>query len=119
MLCRAMPCLAQGAGLTWLFPLVDGAPPAGWGTAAAYLVLPVLLVVSQYISMKVIQPSSQNNDPAQQQTQAILKFLPLMIGGWSSCGPGRWAWGWGWVGMMVGGRCGRGGRAGGRVGGWV
>jgi membrane protein insertase Oxa1/YidC/SpoIIIJ len=70
---------AQGTGLSWLFPFVDGHPPIGWGPAASYLVLPVLLVVSQYASQRIISPP--NNDPAQQQSQAILKFLPLMIGG--------------------------------------
>jgi YidC/Oxa1 family membrane protein insertase len=36
----------------------------------------------QYISQKAISPP-QSQDPAQQQTQAILKFLPLMIGWFS------------------------------------
>ncbi len=75
--CRRAP---QGMGLSWLFPFVDGHPPIGWGAAGAYLVLPVLLVVSQYASQRIISPP--NNDPQQQQAQAILKFLPLMIGEW-------------------------------------
>ena len=33
--------------MSWLFPLVDGHPPIGWGNAAAYLAMPVLLVLSQ------------------------------------------------------------------------
>lgn len=83
----------QGGGLEWLFPFQDGHPPVGWADAGAYLVLPVLLVASQYASQKIISASSANsNDPAQQQSQAILKFLPLMIGG---CG-GGWS-----VGVMV------------------
>lgn len=68
---------AQGGG-SWLFPLQNGAPPIGWHDATAYLVLPVLLVVSQYVSQKIISPPS--SDPSQQSTQWILKFLPLMIG---------------------------------------
>jgi YidC/Oxa1 family membrane protein insertase len=40
----------------------------------------VLLVVSQFVSQKIISPSPASQDPAQQQTNAILKFLPLMIG---------------------------------------
>jgi YidC/Oxa1 family membrane protein insertase len=68
----------QGSGLAWLFPFVDGAPPIGWHDAVSYLILPVLLIISQWASQKLVTPP--NNDPAQQQTQAILGFLPLMIG---------------------------------------
>jgi YidC/Oxa1 family membrane protein insertase len=68
----------QGTGLSWLYPFQDGQPPIGWHDAGAYLVLPVLLVVSQYISQKIVSP--QTNDPQQQQTQAILGFIPFMIG---------------------------------------
>lgn len=69
----------NGSGISWLFPFVDGHPPLGWQDTLAYLVLPVLLVVSQYVSMQIMQPP-QANDPTQKNTQAILKFLPLMIG---------------------------------------
>ncbi len=58
----------------------DGAPPVGWHDAAAYLVMPVLLVASQYASQKIISSSNQSQEPSQQQAQAILKFLPLMLG---------------------------------------
>lgn len=56
-------------------------PPLGWHDTAAYLVLPVVLVISQYVSSAILTPKS--DDPQQQQTQAILKFLPLMIGWFS------------------------------------
>jgi len=56
-------------------------PPLGWHDTLAYLVLPVALVISQYISTAILTPKS--DDPAQQQSQAILKFLPLMIGWFS------------------------------------
>lgn len=52
----------------------------GWGTAGAYLLLPALLIASQYASQKIMQPPNASEDPQQQQVQAILKFLPLMIG---------------------------------------
>lgn len=71
-----------GTGSAWLFPLVDGAPPIGWHDATAYLVLPVLLIVSQYASQKILsgqQQQSQQNETA----NAIIKFLPLMIGWFS------------------------------------
>jgi len=56
-------------------------PPLGWDDTLAYLTLPVLLVISQYVSTQILTPKS--DDPAQQQTQAILKVLPLMIGWFS------------------------------------
>ncbi|CAL0304134.1 unnamed protein product [Lupinus luteus] len=69
----------SGAGISWLFPFVDGHPPLGWQDTAAYLVLPILLVVSQYVSMEIMKPP-QTNDPNQKNSLVILKFLPLMIG---------------------------------------
>ncbi|KAL9238786.1 hypothetical protein vseg_013163 [Gypsophila vaccaria] len=68
----------SGAGISWLFPFVDGHPPLGWPDTAAYLVLPVLLVASQYISMEIMKPPQ--TDPSQKTSLLILKFLPLMIG---------------------------------------
>lgn len=68
----------SGAGISWLFPFVDGHPPLGWGDTAAYLVLPVLLVASQYISMELMKPPE--TDPSQKNSLLVLKFLPLMIG---------------------------------------
>jgi hypothetical protein len=41
-------------------------------------VLPLLLIASQYASQKLVTP--QTDDPAQKQTQAVLGFLPFMIG---------------------------------------
>uniref|UniRef100_A0A0D9W1B0 Membrane insertase YidC/Oxa/ALB C-terminal domain-containing protein n=1 Tax=Leersia perrieri TaxID=77586 RepID=A0A0D9W1B0_9ORYZ len=69
----------SGQGISWLFPFTDGHPPLGWSDTLAYLVLPVLLVISQYVSSQVMQPQ-QNNDPSQQGAQAVVKFLPLLIG---------------------------------------
>jgi len=67
-------------GTAWLFKgWVDGHPAMGWETTLAYLSIPVILVITQTLSQKIIQPPP-SDDPAQQQTQQILKFLPLMIG---------------------------------------
>eukprot|EP00287_Rhodomonas_sp_CCMP768_P007006 CAMPEP_0196724660 /NCGR_PEP_ID=MMETSP1091-20130531/6413_1 /TAXON_ID=302021 /ORGANISM="Rhodomonas sp., Strain CCMP768" /LENGTH=452 /DNA_ID=CAMNT_0042066803 /DNA_START=28 /DNA_END=1386 /DNA_ORIENTATION=+ len=64
----------------WLFKgWTDGHPALGWEATLAYLSLPVILVLTQTASQKLIQPPA-SDDPAQQQTQQILKFLPLMIG---------------------------------------
>ncbi|KAE8688879.1 Inner membrane protein PPF-1 [Hibiscus syriacus] len=68
----------SGSGISWLIPFVDGHPPLGWHDTAAYLILPVLLVVSQYVSMELMKPPQ--TDPAQKNTLLVLKFLPLMIG---------------------------------------
>ncbi|KAF5727391.1 inner membrane protein PPF-1 chloroplastic [Tripterygium wilfordii] len=69
----------SGSGISWLIPFVDGHPPLGWHDTIAYLVLPVLLVVSQYVSMELMKPP-QTDDPAQKNSLLVLKFLPLMIG---------------------------------------
>ncbi|WVZ61260.1 hypothetical protein U9M48_011163 [Paspalum notatum var. saurae] len=69
----------NGQGISWLFPFTDGHPPLGWSDTLAYLVLPVLLVISQYISAQVMQ-QPQSNDTSQQGAQAVTKFLPLLIG---------------------------------------
>ncbi|KAM5568034.1 ALBINO3-like protein 1, chloroplastic [Rosa sericea] len=72
---------SSGSGVSWLFPFVDGHPPLGWSDTLAYLVLPILLVVSQYISVQIMQSSQpQTSDPNMKSSQAITKFLPLMIG---------------------------------------
>ena len=56
-------------------------PDKGAPSRSRAQVLPVLLVISQYISTAILTPKT--DDPAQQQSQAILKFLPLMIGWFS------------------------------------
>lgn len=53
----------------------------GWEGTLPYLILPVFLVVSQFVSMQLMQPKTQ--DPAQQQSNLILKLLPIMIGWFS------------------------------------
>ncbi|XP_073315828.1 ALBINO3-like protein 1, chloroplastic [Primulina huaijiensis] len=68
-----------GSGTTWLFPFIDGHPPLGWSDTLAYLVLPVLLIATQYISLQIMQPP-QSNNPNLKNSQAITKLLPLMIG---------------------------------------
>lgn len=76
------PVAKTGQGLdTWLFPLVNGAPPIGWHDAVCYLILPVVLVATQFYSQKLMQPPS--DDPQQQQTAKFLKFMPLLIGWFS------------------------------------
>lgn len=70
-------------GSAWLTAnWVDGAPSLGWDDTIAFLILPVFLVISQFVSMELMQPPKTGDD-AQQQSNAVLKFLPLMIGWFS------------------------------------
>lgn len=66
---------------TWLYPLVNGAPPIGWHDALCYLVLPVALVATQFYSQMLLQPPNQ--DPSAAQANAVLKFMPFLIGWFS------------------------------------
>jgi len=46
---------------SWFFlcsVVAEWAPPLGWADTAAYLVLPILLVASQYYSMQLLQPAT-------------------------------------------------------------
>jgi YidC/Oxa1 family membrane protein insertase len=72
-----------GSGTAWLFPLVDGHPPIGWELASRYLVLPVALVVAQWISSAIISPPVDPNADNAKTQKIIVALLPLMIGWFS------------------------------------
>ena len=66
-------------GSAWLFEgWSNGAPSLGWDDTIAFLILPVFLVVSQFVSMEIMTPKD-----SQQQGNVVLKLLPLMIGWFS------------------------------------
>ncbi len=66
-------------GSSWLFDgWSNGAPSLGWEDTIAFLILPVFLVVSQFVSMEIMTPKD-----SQQQGNIVLKLLPLMIGWFS------------------------------------
>ena len=76
-------------GLDWLLDgwTFDGTPtpPLGWETTLAFLIMPVVLVLLQSATMSVLQPPvddslSEEEQKNMQQTQNIIKFLPLLIG---------------------------------------
>jgi YidC/Oxa1 family membrane protein insertase len=71
----AGPVADRGGGLNWLWPLP---PSIGWGPALAYLVLPVLLVVSQYYMQQMMTPP--NPDPQQASMNSMMKIMPIMFG---------------------------------------
>lgn len=79
-------------GMQWLTEgWVDGHPAMGWEYTAAFLVMPVVLVLGQKLTMDVLTPpedtseeeeasmSKEEKDTAD-RTKFILKFLPLLIG---------------------------------------
>lgn len=66
-------------GSDWILKnWVDGVPSLGWDDTAAFLTIPVILVISQFLSMQLMQPKVEG-----QEQPAILKVLPLMIGWFS------------------------------------
>jgi YidC/Oxa1 family membrane protein insertase len=69
-----------GTGTAWLFPLLDGAPPIGWEDASKYLVLPIALVIAQWISSAIISPPVDPNAENAKLQKGIFLALPLMIG---------------------------------------
>ena len=76
----AGPTSISVRGTEWLFPFKDGAPAIGWSAAAPYLVLPVLLILCQYVSSSVISPPIDPNAENANTQRALYTFLPLMIG---------------------------------------
>ncbi|MDM8528948.1 membrane protein insertase YidC [Anaerolineales bacterium HSG24] len=69
------PVAYREASFGWLYPFP---PSIGWGPALSYLILPVLLVVSQMYMQQMMTPPS--TDPQQAQMQTMMKFMPLMFG---------------------------------------
>lgn len=69
-----------GAGIAWLVPLVEGAPPVGWETAGKYLILPTALVVAQWISSAIVAPPVDPNSDNANVQKALYLGLPLMVG---------------------------------------
>lgn len=66
-------------GSAWLFEgWTNGVPSLGWEDTISFLVLPVFLVLSQFLSMELMTPKEQKA-----QQPAFLKVLPLMIGWFS------------------------------------
>jgi len=70
-----IPSLAEPQGLDWLWPLP---PSVGWVTAAAFMVLPILTVISQVRVQKMMTPP--NPDPQQASMNQMMMFMPFMFG---------------------------------------
>lgn len=67
-------------GMNWLKQWEGFTPSLGWHDTIAFLTVPLILIVSQSISQQILQPAANKDDPNAQQSQAILKFLPFMVG---------------------------------------
>ncbi|MEM7034387.1 MAG: YidC/Oxa1 family membrane protein insertase [Chloroflexota bacterium] len=65
-----------GGGIEWLLPWTEGF--LGWSPAIAYLVLPVLLVVTQLYMQRMMTP--QTDDPQQKMMAQVMMFMPFMFG---------------------------------------
>jgi YidC/Oxa1 family membrane protein insertase len=66
-------------GSAWLFEgWTNGVPSLGWEDTISFLVLPIFLIISQYVSMELMTPKEQKA-----QQPFVLKVLPLMIGWFS------------------------------------
>jgi len=74
---------AQGSD--WILKgWVDGVPTLGWADTIAFLSIPIFLVISQSISQQLMQPQQKTQgDQPGQEANAVLKFLPLLIGWFS------------------------------------
>jgi len=56
---------------------VDGVPHLGWIDTASFLAIPIILILSQTVSMQLMQPKDGPEQPS------YLKLLPLLIGWFS------------------------------------
>ena len=64
-------------GISWLFPF----PPAkGWAHTAAYLVLPVLTVITQLVYQKMSQVATPSKDPQQGMMSSMMTIMPIFFG---------------------------------------
>jgi len=85
--------LPQGRGIQWLsegwvgsYQGGDLVPFLGWEDTLAYCAFPLIIAIGQAVTMKLTTPdladTATDDDSAatMKRTQAILKYLPLMIG---------------------------------------
>lgn len=71
----AFPDISQG--LSWLWPLP---PSAGWETAIRYLILPILLVVTQILTQKLsTAQSSASDNPQAKAMNQMMWLMSLMF----------------------------------------
>lgn len=66
----------------WIKSIFTGTPELGWHDTLAFLSLPLILFVSQSVSMKILQPPRDPNRVMTEQeqfSQNILNYLPVIV----------------------------------------
>ncbi|MGC8837180.1 MAG: membrane protein insertase YidC [Anaerolineae bacterium] len=64
-------------GISWLFPFP---PRIGWGPALAYLVLPLLTVITQLLYQKMAQVGPTSQDAQQSMMNSMMMVMPIFFG---------------------------------------
>ncbi len=64
-------------GIGWLFPFP---PKIGWGPALAYLVLPLLTVITQLVYQKMAQVTPTSQDAQQSMMNSMMMIMPIFFG---------------------------------------
>lgn len=67
----------QDEGIGWLFPFP---PKVGWETAVAYLVLPVLTVITQLVYQKMAQPATGPQDSQLGMMNSMMMLMSIFFG---------------------------------------
>ena len=68
--------------LDWLKSIISGNPSLGWTDTLAFLSLPLILYVSQTVSMKILQPKKDPNRVMTEQeqfSQGLVNNLPFIV----------------------------------------
>jgi len=68
--------------LDWLKSIISGNPSLGWSDTLAFLSLPLILYVSQTVSMKILQPKKDPNRVMTEQeqfSQGLVNNLPFIV----------------------------------------
>jgi len=71
-----------GESLDWLKSIISGNPDLGWSDTIAFMSLPLILYVSQTISMKILQPKKDPNrimTEQEQFSQGLVNNLPFIV----------------------------------------
>lgn len=71
-----------GESLDWLKSIISGNPDLGWSDTIAFMSLPLILYVSQTVSMKILQPKKDPNRVMTEQeqfSQGLVNNLPFIV----------------------------------------